>query len=367
MKLVKTVVCKLKVTSEQAQTLDTTFQAFADACNYVLEKAKEFKTGNKFRLHQICYHDLKKKFGLTANLAIRAIARVSYAYKTKRDKVKQFKSTSISYDQRVFNLIEHKEMVSLSTVKGRIKIPLAIGDYQRHLLRGQKPTYAYLIRKNKSFYINIVLSHPIQKPTPRNGCQIVGIDLGINNIAVTSNGFRFSGKKLIHIRKRYQALRSVLQSKGTRGAKKLLKRLSGKESRIIRWINHNISRKIVDSLREGDVIVMEKLTYIRKKTKVRKKQRHIHHSWPFAQLQRFIEYKALEKGISVVYVNPRNSSHTCPRCGQSAIRNSHKFYCPSCGYRNHADFAASYELSNRGRALLDGLNCKPALNLGYLA
>jgi len=88
--------------------------------------------------------------------------------------------------------------------------------------------------------------------------------------------------------------------------------------------------------------------------KTRKKQRYVHHSWPFAQLQKFIEYKALEKGIPVVYVDPKNSSHTCPRCGRPSVRRRHNFYCPSCGYRNHADFAASFELANRGRALLAG-------------
>jgi len=355
MKLIKTVVCKLKVSSEQAEALDATLKAFAYACNYVLDKAKELKTGNKFKLQQACYYDLKAKFRLTANLAVRAIARASDAYKARKDKVKGFKPNSVSYDQRIFRFIEPKEMVSLSTVKGRIKVPLAIGNYQRHLLKGQKPTHAYLVRRGGDFYINIILSTPVPGPRRRDNCQVVGVDLGINNLATCSNDLRFSGKKAMHIRRRFQALRSALQKKGTRGARKLLKRLSGKESRMIRWINHNISRRIVDSLTEGDVIVMEKLTGIRGRTKVRKEQRYIHNSWPFVQLQRFIEYKALERGIVVLYVDPRNSSRTCPRCGQPAIRNSHDFHCPSCGYRNHADFAASYELSRRGRALLDAL------------
>jgi len=355
MKLVKTVSCKLNPTPEQTKALKATMQSFADACNYVLEVARKHKTTNKVKLQHLCYYDLKKKFGLTANLAIRAIARVAEASKRKLGRVKYFKPTSVSYDQRIFRYIAPKEMVSLSTVRGRIKVPLILGNYQRHLLKDQEPTSAVLVyrrsKRQKGFYINIVLSKPVPRPS---GTNPVGIDLGINNLATCSNGLRFSGKNAMYIRRRFGALRAALQSKGTRGAKELLRRLSGREGRIIRNINHVISRRIVDSLREGDVIVMEKLTHIRDRTKVRKEQRYIHHSWPFAQLAKFIEYKALERGIPVVYVDPRNSSHTCPRCGELSIRNRHSFYCPSCGYRNHADFAASFELANRGRALLAG-------------
>ena len=350
MKLVKTVSCKLNPTPEQAEALKATMQSFADACNYVLEVARKHKTTNKVKLQHLCYYDLKKKFGLTANLAIRAIARVAEASKRRLGRVKHFSPTSVSYDQRIFRYIAAEEMVSLSTLQGRIKVPLILGNYQRHLLKDQKPTSAVLVYQ-RGFYINIVLSKPVPRPS---GTNPVGIDLGINNLATCSNGIRFPGGYAMHIRRRFRALRAALQSKGTRGAKKLLRRLSGRESRIIRNINHVISRRIVDSLREGDVIVMEKLTHIKDRTKVRKERRYIHHSWPFAQLAKFIEYKALEKGIPVVYVDPRNSSHTCPRCGELSIRNRHSFYCPFCGYRNHADFAASFELANRGRALLAG-------------
>ena len=352
MEVIKTVVCQLKTTPEQAEALDETVKAFADACNFVLEKAKELKTANKFKLQQACYYELKMKFGLTANLAVRAIARVSDAL--KMGKVRRFRANSAVYDQRIFNFIEPKEMISLSTVKGRIKVQLAIGNYQRHLLKGQKPTHAYLVRRKKGFYINIVLSQPVPRPRPGENCQIVGVDLGLNNLATCSNGMKFPGGFAREVRERFQRLRSALQAKGTRGARKLLKQLSGKESRIIRWINHNISRRIVDSLNKGDVVVMEELTYIRERVKLRKEQRYTHNSWSFAQLQSFIEYKALEKGIAVLYTDPRNSSQTCPRCGQSGHRSSYIFSC-SCGYRNHADFSASFELANRGRALLAGL------------
>jgi IS605 OrfB family transposase len=321
----------------------------------VLKVSKESRTTNKVKLQHLCYREIREQYALTANLAIRAIARVAESSKRKLRKVKEFKPTSVTYDQRIFSYIPAKEMVSLSTIKGRIKVPLALGNYQRHLLEEQKPTSATLVyrksKRQKGFYINIVLSKPVPRP---EGTKLIGVDLGINNIATTSNGLKFSGKQAMHIRRHFADLRASLQAKGTRGAKRLLKQLSGKESRIIRNLNHIISKRIVESATPNDILVMEDLKHIRERTKVRKGQRYIHESWPFAQLQRFIKYKALEKGIAVAFVDPRYSSQTCSRCGQIGHRNGSLFSC-SCGYRNHSDFNASYNLSLRHNGLGDGL------------
>jgi len=355
MELIKAVSCKLDASAEQAEALRATFQGFANACNYVLKVSKENHTTNKVKLQHLSYREIRDRYGLTANLAIRAIARVAESSKRKLRKVREFKPTSVAYDQRIFSYIPTKEMVSLSTVAGRIKVPLVLGNYQRHLLEGQNPTSATVVYRRSSrqrgFYINIILSTLVISP---KGSNPVGIDLGINNIATASNGLKFSGKQAMHIRRHFADLRASLQAKGTKGAKRLLQRLSGKESRIIRNLNHIISKRIVESAPADSILMMEDLKHIRRRTKVGKRQRYIHESWPFAQLQRFIEYKALEKGIAVAFVNPRYSSQTCSRCGQIGHRNGSLFSC-SCGYRNHADFNASYNLSLRQNGLGDGL------------
>jgi IS605 OrfB family transposase len=361
MALIKTVSCKLNTDLEQVNALRQTFEAFAHACNDVLGVSRENHTSNKVKLQHLCYRDIKRKHSLVANLAIRAIARVAESRKHKSRKTRTFQPTSVSYDQRTFTYIPDKEMVSLSTIKGRIKIPLCLGNYQRHLLKGQKVTSATVVYRGNTrqsgFYINIILSVPV--PTPK-GTRTIGIDLGINNLATTSNGLRFSGKEAMHIRWHFVDLRASLQAKGTKGAIKLLKQLSGKESRIIRQINHIISKRIVDSATSENILIMEDLKHIRETAKIRKRQKFIYHSWPFAQLQKFIEYKALAKGIAVAFIDPAYTSQTCSRCGALGKRNRHSFSC-SCGYRNHSDFNASYNLSLRGNALSDGL-CNQAQN-----
>jgi len=100
---------------------------------------------------------------------------------------------------------------------------------------------------------------------------------------------------------------------------------------------------------------MEDLKYIRDRVKTQKKQKLFIHSWSFYQLQNFIEYKAIEVGIPVIYIDPHYTSQNCSRCGQKGIRDKHSFVCPSCNHKNNADFNASYNIQRVGLTSLNGL------------
>jgi putative transposase len=380
MNLVKTVRCKLQTNTEQAEALLDTLWRFADACNDILRVSQENRTTNKVRLQHICYRTIKEKYGLQANLVIRAIARVAESSKRKRKllKPRKFRPTSMSLDQRTFSFNEKRWEVSVSTVSGRLKLPLDIGDFQRGLLSGQKPTSATLCydKRTKQFYINIAVRREVTPPT--GGGNVIGIDRGIYNLATTTTGLKFSGRQAMHVRRRYARLRRALQAKGTKGAKRLLdKRLSGKERRWMADLNHRVAKAIVSSCKPGDVIVMEDLRHIRERIRVAKEQRLIQHSWAFGQLGRFIEYKAAERGVKVVYADPKHTSQRCPRCGNVDRNNrrGHLFRCTSCGFVGHADVVAATNIRQAYlNALTDGppsvgpeaaSSCKPlALAMG---
>jgi len=137
--------------------------------------------------------------------------------------------------------------------------------------------------------------------------DIICVDLGIENIAVDSTGKYYSGDKVKELREHYADLRSRLQSKGTKSAKKHLKKLSGRESGFARNINHVISKEIVRKAKgTSPSIAVENLNGIRMRTTVRKGGRYVHNSWPFYQLRSFIEYKAREAGIPVIGIDPHN-------------------------------------------------------------
>lgn len=83
METTRTLVCKLRPTPEQRPELDATLQAFADVCNHSAEVARTLHSSNKVKVQRACYRDVRERFGLLANLAIRAIARVCAALKVK--------------------------------------------------------------------------------------------------------------------------------------------------------------------------------------------------------------------------------------------------------------------------------------------
>jgi len=133
----------------------------------------------------------------------------------------------------------------------------------------------------------------------------------------------------------------------------VLQRLSGRESRYVRDVNHVISKRIVQfALSEGrPAIALEDLKGIRQRGQRRgKRQRAAFNSWPFFDLEQKLAYKAEGVGLEVLRVNPRNTSRACSQCGylDRANRQGLDFACRACGYRTHADRNASLNIRLRG-------------------
>src|SRR5690606_26473738 len=135
--------------------------------------------------------------------------------------------------------------------------------------------------------------------------EFLGVDLGIRNIASDSDGEVFSGDHVNGLRHRYARIRQRLQKKGTKSAKRLLKKRRHKEARFATDVNHRVAKMLVAKAKvTGRGIALEHLKGIRDRITVSKAQRRTHHSWAFHQLRSFIEYKARLAGVPVVLVNP---------------------------------------------------------------
>jgi putative transposase len=153
------------------------------------------------------------------------------------------------------------------------------------------------------------------------------------------------GKEALHIHNKYKSIRKDLQKKGKFG---LVKKIRNRESRIIRNLNHQISKEIVKTAMDNNAgIKLEKLEGIRKSRNHSRKFNYSLHSWSFYQLQNLIEYKAMLCGIPLTYVEPRNTSKECSRCGNVGIRDQKKFVCHDCGHVDHADANASFNIALR--------------------
>jgi putative transposase len=354
------ISCKLQVPIELRPRIDVTLKGFADACNQILEVSNREKIRNTTKLHHLTYYIVRAQTGLKANHVCQAIRRVIGALNAKKQ-VHTFRPTSLSLDVRTFTYNEAKQTVGITLKDGRVNLGLSIGNYQLGLLKGQKPTSAVLCkRRNGDYYLQIQVDIPTQPPnkTPK---KVIGIDVGRRDIAYTSTGKSWSGEQVTKMRNHFARVRASVQSKCTRGAKKLLKRLSGKERRFQSSVNHTISRQLVNEAKQlGAGLAFEDLTGIRERTNKqprRKTERRNSNSWAFYQLRQFTTYKAILAGVQIFFVHPRYTSQTCHNClhihpepGQS-YRDGKHYRCGHCGWHGDSDFNAASVIGFLGVSL----------------
>lgn len=191
------------------------------------------------------------------------------------------------------------------------------------------------------------ISVTISQPPMRSTTEYLGVDLNTTgHVAVLSNPQTGKvwklGKEVMHIRQKYKQIRTKLQKQGKY---QLLQQLKNRESRIIRNLNHHISKKIIQTAMANNVgIRIENLKGIRKNKNHAKSFRYSLNSWSYYQLQQFLKYKAKLQGVDVVPVDPRYTSKTCSKCGTLGERNGKKFECVRCGHVDHADANASFNI-----------------------
>lgn len=338
-----TAQVKLCPTPEQAVALKKTLERANAACNRISAWAWDNKVFGQYAIHRGFYHEAKALSGLTAQVVVRCISKVADAYKLDKKSKRTFRPLgSIAYDDRIIRWYVDRSEVSIWADGGRERIPFVCGDRQRNLLASRQGE-SDLVFSDGDFYL-LATCNAVDPP-PSLVKDFLGVDLGITNIAVDSEGQEFSGGTVKGLRYRNARLRGTLQAKGTKSAKRLLKKRRRKESRFARHENHCISKKLVAKAKDtGRGIALEDLKGIRTRTTVRKAQRRIQHSWSFFQLRAFIEYKARLAGVPVVLVDPRNTSRTCPACGcvDKANRPTQSlFLCVKCSYSANADFNAA--------------------------
>jgi IS605 OrfB family transposase len=324
-----------------------------EACNWLAGHAFELKTADKIKLQHLFYHELRSRFGLPSQHAIRTISKVCEVYKRdKRVRPSFAPHGAIAFDQRLMGFKQGVDRVSLLTLDGRVGVPCIIGDYHRARLAGVRGQ-ADLIYRNGQLYLYVTVEVPDGTLVEPKGW--LGVDLGIRNLAVDSDGEQFSGEKTLSARSRYAKLKGALQSVGTKSAKRHLKKLSGRERRFHADTNHTISKKLVRKAKDtGRGIALEDLSGIRARVTVRRAQRAHLHGWSFSQLRSFVSYKATLVGVAVRAVDPRNTSRTCPTCGcidKANRRSQAEFVCTGCGFADHADHVGAVNIAARAAVM----------------
>jgi len=342
-----TLQIKLLPTQEQFTFLKNTLIEANTACNEISNTAFTKKLYNQYKLHKEVYHPIKSSFNLSAQMVVRCISKVADAYKLDRKVKREFRPLgAITYDARILSYV--KEGISMWTVGGRIKVPFVCHN-QKYIpyIKGE----ADLVFKKGKFYIFQTVEVP--EEDIKDVESFIGCDFGQTDICTLSDGTNFNSKQLKKIRKKYSKVRASVQSKGTKGSKKLLKRLSGRERRFVTISNHTISKQIVAKAKiENKGIAIEDLSRIRFTAKPKSKaQKTELNRWSFYQLRQFLTYKSLLNGVKFAVIPPAYTSQTCSTCLHIGKRAAKKFTCENCGNVSDADHNAAKNISAWGNVV----------------
>jgi IS605 OrfB family transposase len=334
-------VVKVRIlpTEEQVAALAATLRTCNEAASWLSAGMHDQGVRRKHEAQKRFYAELKERFGLSAQPAIRVIGKVADAYTTLKANIdagncgppgspkrKSVVATPIGFradaaqpfDARCLSwqipeVVGGRDaVVSIWTVRGRMRnIRIIAAARDLVLLRTRAIGETDLICRDGKWFLYATVKAPEAPQTdPVNG--FLGVDLGIVNIATSSDGHRAAGTRLNRYRKRQRNLRKRLQAKKTSSARRLLKKRRRKEARFAADVNHQISKRIVaEAQRTGRGIAVEQLTGIRARVRLRKPQRAVVHSWAFARLGAFLGYKAQQAGVAFVEVDPAYTSQTC--------------------------------------------------------
>jgi len=350
---------KICLNLKPAEVMPTMLQ-YTAAFNMTAEVGFKKKIKNSRKLHDETYYSVRSAFpDLPADLVCSSRLKAAEAVKGVLTKTKhkkygsqpKSKLQSIRYANKYYRIFPDMKSGNILLIGGRKKFTFEIAPYYQALFQPdwQHKSAELVIRKNK-VYLHIVFEKEVAEPASTG--KIIGIDRGINNIAATSNNkFYGSGTIRKQVRK-YQRHRSSLQKKGTKSAKRHLRKLSGKERQFRADTNHKISKQIISQLKPGDTLVLEDLKGIRNKgNKFHKKQRTLINSWSYFQLEEFIIYKAIQEGIFVVFVKAAYTSQKCSDCDYTDKKNRKQkwFCCKDCGFQLDADLNGSRNIADKHR------------------
>jgi len=352
---------QLLPTPEHVVLLEATMRAFNAAADWLAGEASARKTANKIALQKLFYRDLRERFGLSAQMAVRCIAQVCEAHKRDKSKRPHFRPfASIPYDRRLMSF-NGLDRVSLLTLSGRLLVPFIMGRYQTERFTAAKGQCDLVRRKDGKWFLLVTVDLPDGTKTPTT--DFLGVDLGVANIATDSDANIYSGADTEACRIRHHNLRRSLQKaaagrkrRGLRpkNIRRKLKSIAGREARFRKNTNHVISKTLVAKAKgTGRGLAMENLNGIRNRTRFRKQQRAKMGGWAFHQLRRFVEYKARQAGVELVIVDPRDTSRQCSACGHTTKANrpsQAEFRCVVCGHTDHADVNAARNIRSRARA-----------------
>ena len=392
--MTKTVKVKLNgVTPEIEAEFMRLCDAFSQACDEVSVFA--FENGlmlNHKALNDALYHSVRLCFNLKAQLAQSVFRTVIARYKTENTKLRseyfRFSEDGPSYRfkkdlawrespirfhtpqadlvrNRDYNFLEGGRLVSVATMTGRVRLTYSVKKDSPLFDDSWKLGTAKLLKKRGKWYLHIAVTKEMPEVRNEDIKEVVGIDRGIINLVTARDAKEttyVSGEEVARIRKRYAGTRASLQKKGTKGAKRVLKRLSGRENGWMADVNHQLSKALVQNYGADTLFVLEDLSGVStSEWNLNGRDadgRYELRCWSFYDLEQKLVYKAEEAGSKVIKVDPQYTSQRCPDCGtidkEARGHKEHRYVCPKCGCVHNDDEVAALNLRELGLRYLSG-------------
>jgi IS605 OrfB family transposase len=372
MEVRRTAVVKLDVPDEQRDALHRTGEQYLYCANRTAEfcwtntSYENCKT-NKRQVRDALYDDLRDETDLQAQLVQAAIRRGVETIKSVVERWKNgqrvsrptFTAETIDYDARSATFFRRN--ASLATVDGRVECPFVLPSdsptpYEQYVLSEDYEFRESVLRYDvvsEEFYLHISTrrydSGGPEVSADSEHQTVLGIDLGVSNLAVASTGTFWQGDDYDHWCREFEKRRAKLQQRGTQAAHNALLRLGKREQAWRKQYIHIVANEIVAEAVEQDcdVIVFEELDGIRERLPFAE----WHHVWAFRRLYEYVAYKAPERGIEAAQVGPAHTSTRCSRtdCGfnHEDNRDGEQFHCQNCGYEVNADYNAAKNIGLR--------------------
>ena len=349
-----TVTAKIQIRPDKSDwsRLNLSMEQYRLACNRIAKFCFDNKCIKREFIHDALYEEIRSVFGLKSQMACSAIITVIAKFKSILKKQHKWIQPDFKKPQldlvwnRDYSLVQ--DVFSVNTLDGRLKCPFHSKGLEQFFDKDKfKFGTARLVQDHKGkYYLHIPVTTQIEELQVSDISNVVGIDRGINFLAVSydSKGKStfFDGGKVKHKRAHYKELRSELQKRQTPSARRRLKKIGSRENRWMNDVNHCVSKALVTKNPSKTLFVLEDLTNVRQATeKVKKKDRYISVSWAYYDLEQKLRYKAERNSCKVINVEPQYTSQRCPKCGhiEKANRDKkrHCFCCKNCGYRSNDD------------------------------
>ncbi|WP_125763710.1 RNA-guided endonuclease InsQ/TnpB family protein [Levilactobacillus mulengensis] len=266
--------------------------------------------------------------------------------------------------QSNYSFVDKMQQISITTLGKRTKLGFTDKGFEKYFTEDWKLGTAKLVHNRGKWFLHIGITKEVSDFDAKDNPNVVGIDRGLRFLATAFDDegktLFFDGQQILRKRRKFLEIRRQLQSKGTKSAKKKLKRLAQRENRWMTDVNHWLAKTLVAVYGSHTLFVLEDLTNVTFNTDdLPKSLRNSHRSWAFFQLESFLTYKAQAIQSAVVKVNPAFTSQRCPKCGLVEKTNrhheTHEYWCAQCQYRCNDDRLGAMNIEMLGQDWLNGI------------